>query len=85
MAAAQRRDLLSRVTPATCGVATTSGRCSRGWSGGGRLAGEDIEGGAGEVAMLEGGEQGVLVDQGAAGGIDQEGAGLHLREGRGRR
>lgn len=46
--------------------------------GGSRLGEPDIASVAGEVAGLEGGGDVLLDDNGAAGGVDQVGAGLHL-------
>lgn len=45
------------------------------------LGGGDVEGGAAEVAALEGLDEGVLVDDLAPCGVDEDGAWLHGGEG----
>ena len=47
------------------------------------LGGEDVEGGAAELAGLEAGEEVVELDQLAAGAVDEAGAVLHLADRRG--
>ena len=71
----------SAVPEAMCGVTTTSSRSSRAWPGGSGSGSRDVQPGAEEPARLEGVEQGVVVDQPAAGRIDEHGPGLHRREG----
>ena len=51
---------------------------------GGRLLGEDVERRAGQTAVVEGGEQRLLVDHAAAGAVDQERPPLHARDALGR-
>lgn len=45
-----------------------------------RFFGEHIETGAAERSALQGANERCFVDESAAGGVDEEGAGLHLRE-----
>ena len=46
----------------------------------GRFVGEHVQGRAGQVLAFQGIQQGVVVDQFAAGDVDQASAGLHLRQ-----
>ena len=69
----------SRVPPPTWGARTTLSRGEQGGMDSG-LALEDVEGGAGEVAACEGVDEGLFVDDGAAGHVDEPGAGLHAGE-----
>ncbi len=41
----------------------------------------DVQGGAGHFAVLQGGQQGRLVDEAAPGAVDEAHSGLHLHEG----
>ena len=59
----------SSVEAPRCGVTTTLSSSNSGRVGA-RLLGEDVEAGAGDPALLERGVQRVLVDDAAAGGVD---------------
>ena len=72
------RSCASSVEAARCGVTTMFGACEQ--RARVRLLREDVDRGAGEPARLERLDQRLLVDELAAGGVDQARAVLHLRE-----
>ena len=69
----------SSVEAPRCGVTTTDS-CSKSGRLGGRLGGEDVDAGAGDAALGDGARQGGLVDDAAAGGVDDAHRGLDLGE-----
>ena len=71
------RRAASRVDGSQCGVRMTLSSARSGSSRGERLVLEDVEAGAGDAAVAEGVDEGGLVDDLAAGDVDEVGAGLH--------
>ena len=63
-----------------CGVTTTFGPVEQRVPGGQRLGIRHVEPRAGEVAAVDRRQQGVVVDEHAAGAVDEVGARLHARE-----
>ncbi len=65
---------------AACEVSVTARQLRQRIVGFQRFGVEYVEAGVADVTALERGDQRRLVDQRAAGGIDQDDAGLHLRD-----
>ena len=66
-----------------CGVTRMRGWVQKGWSGGSGSVAEDVEGGGGELAPIEGWDQVVLDEVAAAAGVDEAGAAGQGGEGAG--